>query len=262
MNSTRIWAIILKFWFDVKRDMFRLFDVFWWPAFDLFIWGLLSTYLTKTSGGSVNFVLLFLAGMIFWSFFDRASRDISRSMMEEIWNRNLPNIFSTPLTLTEYIVGVLVIATIKLIIGGIFLLILATAFYGFQVSSIGWFFLLAMAGLMVFGWSVSFVIQAMVLRYGHTIEVFIWAVAIFLQPFSCVFYPVTALPGWAQIVARLLPPMYLFEAMRAIIAGSPVRTGDIIVSFALNAIYLILSIAFFYRTFRQAKVNGLLTKPY
>ncbi|MBI3385765.1 ABC transporter permease [Candidatus Gottesmanbacteria bacterium] len=262
MNSTRIWAIILKFWFDTKRDMFRLFDVFWWPAFELFVWGLLSTYLTKMSGGSINFVLLFLAGMIFWSFFDRASRDISRSMMEEIWNRNLPNIFSTPLTLTEYIVGVLAVATTKLIIGGVFLLVLATVFYGYQITSLGWFFPIAMVGLMLFGWSVSFIIQAMVLRYGHTIEVFIWAVAIFLQPFSCVFYPVTALPGWAQIVARALPPMYLFEAMRAIIVGLPVRTEDIVVSFGLNAVYLVLSIVYFYRTFRQAKVNGLLTKPY
>lgn len=262
MNNTRILAIILKFWFDTKRDMFRLFDVFWWPAFNLFVWGLLSTYLTKTSGGRVDFVLLFLAGTIFWSFFDRASRDISRSMMEEIWNRNLPNIFSTPLTLTEYIVGVLIIATIKLIIGGIFLLVLATVFYGFQLNSLGWFFLPAMIGLMLFGWSVSFIMQAMVLRYGHTIEVIIWAVTVFLQPFSCVFYPVTVLPGWAQIVARALPPMYLFEAMRAIIAGLPVRAGDIIVSFGLNAVYLALSIGYFYRTFRQAKVNGLLTKPY
>ncbi len=262
MNSTRIWAIMLKFWFDLMRDKFRLFDVFWWPTFDLFVWGLLSTYLTNMSGGSVNFVLLFLSGMIFWSFFDRASRDISRSMMEEIWNRNLPNIFSTPLTLTEYVVGVLAIAMIKLIIGIVFLLILATVFYGFHISALGWFFLSAMAGLMMFGWSVSFVIQAMVLRFGHTIEVFIWAVGILLQPFSAVFYPVSVLPGWAQIVARALPPSYLFEAMRAIISGHPVQPGEIMLSFGLNAVYLIGSIAFFYRTFRYAKLHGLLTKPY
>ena len=100
MNGARIGAIILKFWFDTKRDLFRLFDIFWWPAFNLFVWGLLSSYLTRVATGSINFVLLFLAGTIFWSFFDRATRDISRSMVEEQWNRNLPNIFSTPLTLT------------------------------------------------------------------------------------------------------------------------------------------------------------------
>ena len=160
----RVWAIVIKFWFDTKRDMFRLFDVFWWPAFNLFVWGLLSTYLTQLSNGSVNFVLLFLAGTIFWSFFDRASRDISRSMVEELWNRNLPNLFSTPLTLTEYLIGVLIVAFIKLVIGSMFLLLLAKVFYGFQISLLGWPVVGIMAGLMMFGWSVSFLIQAFVLR--------------------------------------------------------------------------------------------------
>lgn len=262
MNLMRVWAIIVKFWFDTKRDMFRLFDVFWWPAFNLFVWGLLSTYLTQLSKGSVNFVLLFLAGTIFWSFFDRASRDISRSMVEELWNRNLPNLFSTPLTLTEYLSGVLIVAFIKLVIGSIFLLILAKLFYGFQISALGWPVVGIMAGLMVFGWSVSFFIQAFVLRYGHTVEVFIWAVTVLLQPFSCVFYPLSVLPVWAQWVARGFPSMYLFEAMRAILAERTVQTGDIVLSFALNAVYLTLSIVYFYRTFRHAKINGLLTKPF
>ncbi|MDP1722058.1 MAG: ABC transporter permease [Candidatus Gottesmanbacteria bacterium] len=262
MNIMRVWAIIVKFWFDTKRDMFRLFDVFWWPAFNLFVWGLLSTYLTQLSKGSVNFVLLFLAGTIFWSFFDRASRDISRSMVEELWSRNLPNLFSTPLTLTEYLAGVLTVAFVKLVIGSIFLLVLSKIFYGFEISLLGWPVIGIMAGLMIFGWSVSFFIQSFVLRYGHTVEVFIWAVTVLLQPFSCVFYPLSALPVWAQWVARAFPSMYLFEQMRAIISGTPVRSGDIMISMALNAVYLILSVIFFYRTFRYAKSNGLLTKPY
>ena len=260
MNGARIGAIILKFWFDTKRDLFRLFDIFWWPAFNLFVWGLLSSYLTRVANGSINFVLLFLAGTIFWSFFDRATRDISRSMVEEQWNRNLPNIFSTPLTLTEYVVGVLAVGTIKLFVGGAFLLILATVFYGFEMGALGWFLFPAMVGLMMFGWSVSFVMQAMVLRYGHTVEVFIWAVTVLLQPFSAVFYPVNVLPSWAQVVARLLPPTYLFEAMRAVITGAPVEPGAMVVSFSLNALYLALSVAYFYRTFHYAKLHGLLTK--
>ncbi|MBI5620776.1 ABC transporter permease [Candidatus Gottesmanbacteria bacterium] len=262
MNIQRVWAIIVKFWFDTKRDLFRLFDVFWWPAFNLFVWGLLSSYLTKLSAGSVNYVLLFLAGTIFWSFFDLASRDISRSMVEELWNRNLSNIFSTPLTLTEYVAGVLAVAFIKLVIGSVFLLILSRVFYGFEVSALGWPVVYLMAGLMMFGWSISFFIQSFVLRYGYTVEVFIWAVAVLVQPFSCVFYPLSALPGWAQWIARAFPSMYLFEAMRGMIAGNALPTGDIVWSFILNAVYLIGSTVFFYRTFSYAKQNGLLTKPY
>ena len=83
-----------------------------------------------------------------------------------------------------------------------------------------------------------------------------------VNSFPCVFYPLSALPVWAQYVARMLPSMYLFEAMRAMLAGRPVNIGDVVLSFALNALYLTLSVVYFYRTFRHAKKNGLLTKPF
>ena len=83
------------------------------------------------------------------------------------------------------------------------------------------------------------------MRYGHTVEVFIWAVTVLLQPFSCVFYPLSALPVWAQWVARGFPSMYLFEQMRAIISGTPTNPGDFMLSIGLNTVYLILSVVFF-----------------
>ena len=77
-------------------------------------------------------------------------------MVEELWSRNLPNLFSTPLTLTEYLMGVLTVAFVKLVIGSIFLLVLSKIFYGFEISLLGWPVIGIMAGLMIFGWSVSF----------------------------------------------------------------------------------------------------------
>lgn len=260
MNRIRIYAIVLKYWFDMKRDLFRLFDIFWWPVFDLFIWGLLSLYLMQTSTGAINFVSLFLGGMILWTFFDRASRDISRSMMDELWNRNLVNLFSTPLGLTEYLVGTVIIAVMKLITSAIVMIILATVFYGFRPFSIGWFFIPAIFGLTIFGWSISFFVQSMILRRGHTIEVFIWAVAILVQPFSCVFYPLATLPRWAQYIAYALPTTYIFENMRSMLLTQTVRVDEIVLSFGLNVIYGSIAIWFFYRTFTYAKIKGLLVK--
>lgn len=246
----------------MKRDLFRLFDIFWWPVFDLFIWGLLSLYLMQTSTGAINFVSLFLGGMILWTFFDRASRDISRSMMDELWNRNLVNIFSTPLSLTEYLTGTLLVAVMKLVLSAVVMIILATVFYGFRPPSIGWFFIPAIFGLTIFGWSISFVVQSLILRHGHTIEVFIWAVAILIQPFSCVFYPLETLPVWAQSIATLLPTTYIFENMRSMLTTGTVDIQQIVISFALNGVYLVASLVFFYRTFVYAKVHGLLVKYY
>lgn len=260
MNTSRIAAIIVKNWYSFRRDFFRIFDIFWWPSFMLFIWGLLSVYLTKTSVDSPNFVTILLGGVILWNTFDHATRDVSRTFIEEVWDRNLTNFFSTPLTITEYLVGILSIAILKIIVGAIFMLILARVFYAFDPMQLGWFLPVGLISLMLTGWLVSLVIQAVILRYGHTVEVFIWAVAVLLQPFSCVFYPLATLPGWAKYVAYAIPTTYIFENMRNMIFTGSVDVGQVVLSYLLNVAYGTIAVVIFYRTFRVAKVKGLLVK--
>ncbi len=262
MNWHRVFAIVLKIQYTFRRDVFRIFDIFWWPAFSLFIWGLFSIYMQKMSGGSVNIISILLGGVILWTFFDRASKDISLAIIDELWNKNFVNLFTSPLTITEYLLAVIIMAMGKLLLSAIFMFFLASTFYAFHVSSVGWFLVPAALGLTLTGWTVSLVVQSSIMRWGHTVEVFIWAVATLVQPFSCVFYPITALPGWAQYIARVLPPMYLFENMRAAMTGQGVNIGEIILSFGLNIGYFILALVFFYRSFRFAKKEGLLIKNY
>lgn len=51
--------------------------------------------------------------------------------------------------------------------------------------------------------------------------------AAILTPFAAVFYPVVALPGWAQGVAAFMPPAHVFEFMRAQLAGGDPPWGNI-----------------------------------
>ena len=38
-----------------------------------------------------------------------------------------------------------------------------------------------------------------------------------IMPLICVYYPVSVLPDWLQVIAWALPPTYVFEGMRALI---------------------------------------------
>lgn len=260
MNWIRIGAVMEKSWYSAKRDMFRLFDIFYWPVFTLIVWGLFASYITESSAPDMNLMSLIVGAVILWTFFDRASKDISLAMTDELWNRNFVNLFSTPLTIGEYLMGVTLVAIVKLAVSMTFMLILAGLMYGFQISSIGLYWIPAAAGLTILGWTVSLVVQGLILRYGHTVEIFIWAVTVLIQPLSCVFYPITVLPGWAQKIAWALPSTYLFENMRTSIAGQGIRLDQIAISFALNAVYFVLALSFFYRSFAHAKVRGNLVK--
>jgi ABC-2 type transport system permease protein len=262
MKWNRIEAVVIKTWYNMQRDIFRIFDIFYWPAFELFIWGLFSIFISKTSTTGLNIVNVLLGGVILWTFFDRASRDISIALIDELWNRNFVNLFSTPLTIGEYITGVTIVASIKLVISMLFMLFLASILYGFKISAIGYYVIPAAFGLTIFGWTLSFVVQAFILKYGHTVEVFIWAIAILAQPLSCVFYPLSVLPEWAKYIAYMLPSTYLFENMRQTMAGGGVNYLQILLSFILNLIYLILALIFFYKAFAHAKVSGNLIKNY
>ena len=66
---------------------------------------------------------------------------------------------------------------------------------------------------------------ALVLRLGPASEWFIWPIPMLVSPFAGVFYPLAILPGWMQAIAALLPPSYVFEGMRAVVAGEPAPWG-------------------------------------
>ena len=47
-----------------------------------------------------------------------------------------------------------------------------------------------------------------------------WPIPGLLSPFAAVFYPVSTLPGWMQVLSYALPPSYVFEGLRALVAAS------------------------------------------
>jgi ABC-2 type transport system permease protein len=262
MKWYRVQAMLIKHAYDFKWNIFRIFDIFWWPAFSLFIWGLFSTYIQGSSTNGVNIVSILIGAIILWTFYDRASKDISIVFVDELWNKNFINLFSTPLTVSEYLLGAMIMALGKLIISAIFMLALASIFYSFNLSIVGWYFVPAAIGITIMGWTMSLLVQACIMRWGYTVEVFIWAVATLTQPFSCVFYPLSALPAWMQKIALCLPTTYLFENMRAAIMGKGINVEQVLISYGLNIVYFIIAMVVFYRTFNLAKKQGLIVKNY
>ena len=72
-------------------------------------------------------------------------------------------------------------------------------------------------------WSLGLVSAGVVLRWGLGAESFAWLIVFVLLPLCCVYYPVATLPGWLQPVALALPPTYVFEGLRALVAQRHVR---------------------------------------
>ena len=91
-------------------------------------------------------------------------------------------------------------------------------FFGYNIYALGLPLVAFFAILQMFSWSIGLAMSGMIMRVGQSAESFAWAAVFILMPVSGVYYPVTVLPHWMQAIAWGLPPAYVFEGMRAILA--------------------------------------------
>jgi ABC-2 type transport system permease protein len=99
-----------------------------------------------------------------------------------------------------------------------------------------------------------------VLRWGPAAEWLTWPIPALLAPFAGVFYPVATLPAWMQAVAAALPPSYVFEALRARLAGAASSQLDLLAGDLLTLAYLLASVWVFRRVFRKVVRSGQLAR--
>ena len=101
---------------------------------------------------------------------------------------------------------------------------------------------------------------ALVLRYGPSAEWFIWPLPAIVAPFVGVFYPIETLPGWMQLIGKILAPTYVFEGVRAIVAGESYPTASLFIGAMLGFASIALAYAFFVSVYRRAIRTGLIAR--
>ena len=140
------------------------------------------------------------------------------------------------------------------------MLLLATLVFGLWIFSYGVLVVVIVLGLFLFGIAFGIFAIGIVLRLGPAAEWFIWPMPAVLAPIAAVFYPVSALPVWLQPLARILPASWLFESLRAIIAGRAVPMYELWIGCALAVVYVVLASWFFRAMYLHAVRTGLVAR--
>lgn len=260
MKRKRIAAVVERHLYDIRHNFDRLFDVIYWPVLDIIMWGFLSIYLSEKGVAGTNFRNFLLGAVILWRIFYSFSRDIAVAFLEEIWSRNLLNMFASPLSIGEYVEGLLAVNLFKVVLSFTVTSLLALLFYGFNIFPSSFSLLPYILNLLLFSLAIGFLVAGLILRYTSKIQTLAWSFAGLFSPISGVFYPISILPKFLQNVAWFLPSMHSFEAMRQILAGGGFSPVHFWWGFILNWIYLGLSILFFKKIFEIARNRGLLVK--
>lgn len=260
MSWQRVSALILRYILLYRRNLARLLDLLFWPVTELAVWGFVTIYLIQESVTLPLFVSFFLGAIIFWNLLFRANLGVAVNFLEDMWTRNLLNLFASPLRPREFLTAIISTSFLQVLATFIILFLLALIFYSFNVFSIGPALLAFFLNLLVMGWSIGLVTIAIILRFGQSAEIMAWALIVFFQPLAAVFYPVSVLPPVFQAMARFVPASHVFEGMRTVLTTGVFSVPEFVWATGLNVVYAIGAVILFSLVFRTARRQGRLTR--
>ncbi len=260
LSPKKIFGVVLRQIFLYRRSFSRILDLFYWPTMDILLWGFLTIYLEKGAINVPRFVSFFLGALILWHILYRSQLAISVSFLEDIWSRNLLNLMVAPLTLTEYVLGLITISIIKVSLAFTIMASLSGLFYNFNIFKLGISLLPFIINLLALGWAIGFITIGLIFRFGQEAEILAWALIFIFLPLSAVFYPVSVLPNFIQKLTWFIPSAHVFEGMRIVIITHKFPLDHLIKASILNTIYLILAIWFMNHYYEYAKKYGLIPK--
>jgi len=260
MHWGRVFALVLRYTYLYRRSVPRLIEMVFWPVMDLLVWGFVTAYLLQLRPGAPGLVTFLMGAMIFWDIMYRAQQGLSLSFLEDLWSRNILNLFASPIRLREFLAATFLVGLFKVLVIGTVLAAMAMGMYHFNLFDVGPALVPFFINLVVMGWAVGMVTVAIILRFGIGAEALAWAIPFFLQPLAAVFYPVAVLPGWLQPIALSIPATHVFEGMRHVLQGGDFPTVMLVHASLLNLVYLAGGAAFFVFMFRSARNRGHLAK--
>jgi len=260
MTFHRTFAIVLRQVYLIRGSFSRVFPIFSWIAIDMVLWGFLTKYLNTVSSSGFNFVPVLLGAVLLWDFFIRIMQGVTMAFFEDVWARNFLNIFATPISISEYVAGLVVSSIVTSLIGLAVMLFIAITFFKLSFLIYGLMAIPFLLTLFLFGIAIGIFGSALVLRFGPASEWFIWPIPAIISPFVGVLYPISILPQWMQVIARLLPPSYVFEGLRAIMSGGHVSKIALLWSGCLAVMYILLAYWFFVKIYKYTLRSGLIAR--
>ena len=109
----------------------------YYPTVTMVVWAFLTLYLAPTNNFLHDAPGFFIGAVLLWDVLFRGQLGVSLTFIEEIYSRNLGNLFVTPLTLPEFIAGQLTMSVMRTLIGVGGACLFAWLLFRYSIFSIG-----------------------------------------------------------------------------------------------------------------------------
>ncbi len=252
-------AIVLRQIYLLRGSLARFVPLFAWVGVDMVLWGFMTRYLNSISQAGFDFVAMLLGAVLLWDFFARVMQGVTTAFLEDVWSRNFLNLFASPLSVSEYLAGLVASSIVTSSVGLLVMLVLASAVFGLSFLAYGLPLVAWVLVLFLCGIALGIAACGLVLL-GPASEWFIWPMPALIAPFAGVYYPVATLPAWMRAIARIVPPATVFEGMRAVVSGKGLSVPALAWGGFLAVMYLGLACAWFRAVYQRAVRTGLIAR--
>lgn len=257
-SPRRIMGMVMRNWFLIRKSWPRILELCYWPTVQLLVWGFMSQFLRGNSSVLAGAAGVLVSAVLLWEVLVRTQIGMSLTFLEELWSRNLGNLFVSPLRPWEWVASLVIMGLIRVVLGLLPPIILAIIFFDVSLFDLGLPLAGFFANLMMLGVSIGLCTSAIILRHGLGAESYAWMAVFILAPFSAVYYPLSSLPPVIQCLSLALPSTHVFEGMRTVLFDGRVPWDQLATAAILNLLYLVLAALYFLRAFRNARARGAL----
>lgn len=253
-----VWALTLRYLRLFLHDTNVKISTLYWPLLDVVLWGFLGSWMQGSHGtGFENYQSVALLCILLWQTAVRSTQCIFRCFLEELWTRNLVNLFSLPVSLPEWILSLILYSSTMVLVILLYCMGLIVLFYNISFWYLLWAVILFAPPLFISGLWLGFTCLQALAYFGKRSDEIGWLISWVFAPFSTAYYPLEVLPAWAQAVSKCLPMSYAFQGLRKYLTTHEDPTPYLIKAYTLSILYAALSIALFAWVFHSTKKKGL-----
>jgi len=162
----RIRALIRRHAYLLLKSWPRLVSMMYYPTVTMVLWAFVTIYLAPTNRFLTDAPGFFIGAVLLWDVLFRGQLGVSLTFIEEVYARNLGNLFVSPLRLHEFIAGQLIMSVLRTLIGVGGACLFAWLLFHYSIFTMGLPLVAFFTCLLAFGWAIGLAVSAMILRYG------------------------------------------------------------------------------------------------
>jgi len=250
MNT--IIAEIVRQGIILKRNMFRLSDITIWPLILFYSLTLFIVFIKADT----SLVALVILGIIGWRIVYHMQIEMTMAYMDHYWQHTLAYTHISPMRISAFIIGNIIVGALKFLLVLIMYLLLAKWMFAFTVPD-PFTVTIALLFLGISGIFIGLILFGLTLLYHEHAFNLAYAVPDLLVLLSGVYYPIAIFPVFMQKIAAFLPPFWGFELLKSTVGYGQANYPLLVLStIAWGAV----SLFFLVWCYKRAKKTGRLAK--